>query len=67
MRQQLIMFISLTLALQAAGLSWKGKSIRVMQVELEDWKTKTNKITAELNELKAQYKELEKKVALSLL
>ena len=39
----------------------------MVQVELEDWKTKTNKITAELNELKAQYKELEKKVALSLL
>ena len=32
------------------------------QVEMEDWKTKSNKMTMELNELKAQYKELENKV-----
>ena len=29
---------------------------------MEDWKTKSNKMTMELNELKAQYKELENKV-----
>ena len=29
---------------------------------MEDWKTKSNKMTMELNELKAQYKELENRV-----
>ena len=29
---------------------------------MEDWKSKSNKMTMELNELKAQYKELENKV-----
>ena len=36
--------------------------IQFDQVEMEDWKTKSNKMTMELNELKAQYKELENKV-----
>ena len=30
---------------------------------MEDWKTKSNKMTMELNELKAQYKELENRVS----
>ena len=36
--------------------------IQIDQVEMEDWKTKSNKMTMELNELKAQYKELENRV-----
>jgi len=38
------------------------QTIKRLRVEMEDWKTKSNKMTMELNELKAQYKELENRV-----
>merc|ERR1719290_738991 len=38
------------------------QTIKRLRVEMEDWKTKSNKMTMELNELKAHYKELENRV-----
>jgi len=38
------------------------QTIKRLRVEMEDWKSKSNKMQMELNELKAQYSEMEKKV-----
>merc|ERR1712215_172198 len=41
------------------------QTIKRLRVEMEDWKTKSNKMQMELNELQAQYKEMENKVKVS--
>ena len=51
-----------TIFLQIVPGVFSTLKFQVDQVEMEDWKTKSNKMTMELNELKAQYKELENKV-----
>jgi len=38
------------------------QTVTRLRVEMDDWKTKSNKMQMELNELKAQYKEMENKV-----
>ena len=37
-------------------------SLDRLRVEMEDWKTKSNKMTMDLNKLNAQYREMEAKV-----
>ena len=39
-------------------------SLDRLRVEMEDWKTKSNKMTMDLNKLNAQYREMEAKVTL---
>jgi len=41
------------------------QTIKRLKVEMEDWKTKSNQMTMELNQLKAQYKEAETKLKIS--
>merc|ERR1719290_495477 len=41
------------------------QTIKRLRVDMEDWKTKSNKMQMELNELQAQYKEMENKVKVS--
>merc|ERR1712126_446128 len=41
------------------------QTIKRLRVELEDWRNKTNKMQEELNQVKAQYKEMERKVEIS--
>merc|ERR1712112_278435 len=41
------------------------QTIKRLRVEMEDWKTKSNKMTMELNKLNAQYKEMEAKLKVS--
>jgi chromosome segregation ATPase len=38
------------------------QTIKRLRVEMEDWKSKSNKMQMDINELKAQYKEMESKV-----
>merc|ERR1719290_777882 len=38
------------------------QTVTRLRVEMDDWKTKSNKMQMELNELQAQYKEMENKV-----
>merc|ERR1719290_150163 len=41
------------------------QTIKRLRVEMEDWKTKSNKMTMDLNKLNAQYREMEAKLKVS--
>jgi len=41
------------------------QTIKRLRVEMEDWKSKSNKMTMELNQMKAQYKEMSAKLKVS--